>query len=99
MFVARDEDGVLGLYRTKPKRTFFKWFDRYIFRKKNCWRGHLLAYLKKDRFMTLTWEDEPIKVYVGIYQRNDMERIFKACGIIDDNEVQEWLNNNFDVDE
>lgn len=62
MWIARDEGGVLALYRTKPKRIHFNWFDRYIFRKKDCWRGTLLGYLDNNEFSDLSWKDEPIEV-------------------------------------
>lgn len=96
MWVARDEDGIIALYRKKPRRVIMNWFDRHILRKKNCWRGSLLVYLSKDRFEYLKWEDEPISVYVGIYDRKNLEKLFQLYGVHDDTEVQKWINDVLD---
>lgn len=93
MWVARDEDGVLALYRTKPKRIHFNWFDRHIFRKKDCWRGTLLAYLDKNKFSDLSWEDEPRGVYVGIFDRKHMQMMFEKFGYEVTNEIDRWLDD------
>lgn len=57
MFVARDKDGEICLYPTKPFRSdSIGWSNE-------CWDSHDgYITLPTDAFPELTWEDEPIEV-------------------------------------
>ena len=93
MWVARDEDNSLALYSELPIRINVCWFDRFIFQKKNHWRGKFITYLREDMemFIDLTWNDEPKQVYVGIFDREHIETLFQKCGIVPSEDLLKWM--------
>ena len=59
MWVARDENGDLGLFEEKPFRVEFQPYAKY-------WdvlsTGASRLQIPSNRFPELTWEDEPLEV-------------------------------------
>ena len=74
MWVARDKDGTLNLWFNKPKRAVNFW---YCQQKQDGWKATKEFIQNKHeidgkQFPKLTWEDEPINVYIYSSEYSDL---------------------------
>lgn len=82
MWIARDENNTLYLFKWKPKRrTFKRWYNKFFIPQQGYWDGSVIAKLNPDSYKDLKWEDDPRPVYVGVFDRYKMSYIFQKCGI------------------
>lgn len=73
-YVARDKDGTLNLWFNKPKRAVNFW---YCQQKQDGWKATEEFIQNKHeidgkQFPKLTWEDEPINVYIYSNEYSDL---------------------------
>lgn len=74
MWVARDKDGTLNLWFNKPKRAVNFWYGQ---QKQDGWKAIEEFIQNKHeidgkQFPKLTWEDEPINVYIYSSEYSDL---------------------------
>ena len=56
LWVARDKDGVICLYKDKPQLDIYYWYDF------SCGKDGCIAELSKDSFPEVTFENSPKEV-------------------------------------
>ena len=85
MWLAKDKNGTLDLYKVKPVRTYTTW----------CSNGLSLP-LDKSLYPHLKWEDEPMKVDLiqqfDTREHNMLELLNKVYAIAD--EGSNWIDND-----
>ena len=59
LWIARDKNGFIGLYRSEP---FWKRVNAY----REDWKGDFMAYLNKDIFPEVTFENSPQQVEIKL---------------------------------
>lgn len=65
-WAARDANGDLFCYKSKPVRGFSQ--TQWMFDYKDPWKGSALFAMPNNLFPELTWRDEPIKISI-IYKK------------------------------
>lgn len=59
LWIARDKNGFIGMYKIKPK-----WLRVNCFRKD--WCGGFIGFLDKDSFPEITFENSPMQVELNL---------------------------------
>lgn len=96
LWVARDKDGLLVLFRGKPIRDndYKEWCTSDYCKDKHLYNSCLP--INTSFFKNLTWEDEPIEVELRLAITDLDEKAQEYANIVTDNEeLREMIVNAF----